>query len=171
MRSFWAHLDPMDSVCLHTASMEWNVRGKCGPHGELFFFLIQKKPAPLPGSETFSSFFMVDIRTSFFSAYVLKKCALIALHLLLEEGRGGEDGCHALGLRQEMGCPKSPLWESRKTKVCLSGSREGNVGNGALHVIGLHGPGGQISFVGGLGAGKGVFELPHGPGHAVPGNA
>ena len=37
--------DPMDSVCLRTVSMEWNVPGKFGPHGELFFFLIQKEPA------------------------------------------------------------------------------------------------------------------------------
>ena len=35
----WSHLDPMDTVCLLTASMEWNVPGKCGPHGELFFLL------------------------------------------------------------------------------------------------------------------------------------
>ena len=33
----WAYLDPMDTVCLRTASMEWNVPGKYGPHGELFF--------------------------------------------------------------------------------------------------------------------------------------
>ena len=33
----WPHLDPKDSVCLRTASMEWNVPGKYGPNGELFF--------------------------------------------------------------------------------------------------------------------------------------
>ena len=33
------------TVCLRTASMEWNVPGKYGPHGELFFFQIQKEPA------------------------------------------------------------------------------------------------------------------------------
>ena len=38
-----AFLVPMDSVCLRTASMEWNVPGKYGPHGELFFFLNQKE--------------------------------------------------------------------------------------------------------------------------------
>ena len=46
----WPYLDPMDSVCvcvLRTASMEWNVPGKYGPHGELFFFLIQKEPATM----------------------------------------------------------------------------------------------------------------------------
>ena len=29
---------------------------KCGPHGELLFFLIQKKPATVPNSEAFNSF-------------------------------------------------------------------------------------------------------------------
>ena len=49
----WPYLDPMDCVCLRTQSMEWNVPGKYGPHGELFFFLIQKEPAAMPASETF----------------------------------------------------------------------------------------------------------------------
>ena len=35
-------LDLEDSVRSRTASVEWNVPGKCGPHGELFFFLIKK---------------------------------------------------------------------------------------------------------------------------------
>ena len=55
--------------------------GKYGPHGELFFFLIQKEPAAVLGSETFSPFFNADIRTPLFSADVLKKCALIGLAL------------------------------------------------------------------------------------------
>ena len=53
------NLDPMD----RTASMEWNVPGTYGPHGELFFFLIQKEPATVPGSEIFSPLFNADIRT------------------------------------------------------------------------------------------------------------
>ena len=68
---------------------------KCGPHGELFFFLIQKEPALMPGRETVSPFLNADIRTPFFSADVLKKCALVALRWIAEEGRGGEGGCHA----------------------------------------------------------------------------
>ena len=32
----WPFLDPWDSVCLRTTSVEWNVPGKYGPHGELF---------------------------------------------------------------------------------------------------------------------------------------
>ena len=38
-------------VCvLRTASMEWNVPGDYGSHGELFFFLIQKELATVPVS-------------------------------------------------------------------------------------------------------------------------
>ena len=80
----WPNLDPGDSVCLRTASVEWNVPETYTPHGELFFFLIKKKPATMPGSETFSPFINADIRTSFFTADVLKKCALVALHLIAD---------------------------------------------------------------------------------------
>ena len=51
-----------------------------------------------------------------------------------------------------MGCPKSPMWESEgeasseDESVSSSGSGEGNVGNEALHVIGLYGRGGKISL-------------------------
>ena len=65
-QGIWPHLDPIDSVCLRTASMEWNVPGKSEPHGELFFFLFEKEPALPPVGETFSPFFKVDIRTSLF---------------------------------------------------------------------------------------------------------
>ena len=52
----WPCLDPMDCACLRIASVEWNVSGKYGTHGELFFFLIQKEPVTVPVSETFSPF-------------------------------------------------------------------------------------------------------------------
>ena len=118
-------------VCVYA---QWNVPGKYGRHGELFFFLIQQEPATAPGSETFSPLF---------SAYVLKKCALIALHLIAEERGGDGEGGHAPGLRDEwkMGCLKSPMWESESEAWS-----EGNVCNDVFHVIGLHGPGGKISL-------------------------
>ena len=96
----WLYLDPMDSVCLRTASVEWNVPGKYGPHGELFFFLIEKEPATMPGSETSSPFFTADIRAPFFSADVLKKCALIAMHLIAEERKSCESGCRTADWRR-----------------------------------------------------------------------
>ena len=107
-----------------------------------------------------------------FSVDVLKKCALVALHVIAE-GRDEEVECRAPGLGDEwkMGCPKSPMRESEGESwsedegVSSSGSREGNVCNETLHVIGLYGLGDKISlFL------KDCLE-PHGPGHAVPGNA
>ena len=52
----WTLLDAWDSVRLRTASTQWNIPGKYGPHGEHLFFLIQKKPAFVPDSEAFNSF-------------------------------------------------------------------------------------------------------------------
>ena len=43
-------------------------------HGELFLYLIQKEPATMLDSETFSPWFTSDLRTSFFSADVLSAC-------------------------------------------------------------------------------------------------
>ena len=105
-------------------------------------------------AETFSPFFNADIRTSLSSADVLKKCALIAVHIIAEEGEGGEDGCHAPDLVSEwnLGCPKSPMWESEGEawsedgSMSSSGFRGGNLSNEALHDIGLYGPGDKISL-------------------------
>ena len=79
-------------------------------------------------------------------------CALLALHLIAE-GRDG-DGCHApsLGDEWKIGYPKSQMWESEgkawseDESVSSVGSREGNEGNDALHVIRLYGPGDKISL-------------------------
>ena len=58
----WPYLDAMDTVCLRTVSMEWNVSEKYGPHGGLLFFLIQKKPAIVPNGEAFNSFIGDDFQ-------------------------------------------------------------------------------------------------------------
>ena len=48
-----------------------------------------------------------------FSADVIKKCALLALHIIAEEGREGmEFQVPVLGDGWKMRCPMSPLWES-----------------------------------------------------------
>ena len=73
-----------------------------------------------------------------------------------------------------MGFPKRPIWESEgeawseDESVPSNGSRDSNVCNDALHVIGLYGQ--DLSFPARLGAGKGGVGLSHGSGHAVPGN-
>ena len=63
---------------------------KFWPHGELLFFLVQKEPATEQVSDTFNPFFNADIRTFLFSADVLKKCALFALHIIADEGKDGD---------------------------------------------------------------------------------
>ena len=39
----WPFPDAWDSVRLRTTSTQWNVPGRYGPHGELFFFLLKKE--------------------------------------------------------------------------------------------------------------------------------
>ena len=75
------------------------------------------------------------------------------MHIVAEDGEGGEDGCHAPDRdERKVGCPKSPMWESEgqawseDESVSSSGFRGGNVSNEALHVIGLYGPGDKISL-------------------------
>ena len=140
-------------VCLRTASMEWNVPGKYEPHGQRFFFLIQKEPATVLVGETFSPFFNAGIRAALFSADVLKKCALLELHIIAEEGRDGDRfQVPGLGDEWKMGRPKSPMWESEEEAwsededASSTASREGNVCNDALHVVGMHEPGDKISL-------------------------
>ena len=71
--SVWLCLDPWDSVRLRTASTNWNVQRKYGPH-ELFFFLIKKEPI----SE------LVEFGPCVL-AETVKACALIGLHMMAEE--------------------------------------------------------------------------------------
>ena len=40
----WPVLDAWDSVRIRTTSTQWNVPGRYGPYGELFFFLLKKEP-------------------------------------------------------------------------------------------------------------------------------
>ena len=105
-------------------------------------------------NETSSSSLLLPSAHPCFSADFLKKCALIALHSPAEEGRGGENGCHApdLGDEWKLGCPKSPTWEtegeawSEEESMSSSDSRDDNVCNEALHLIGLHGLGDKVSL-------------------------
>ena len=69
-----ASLDPWTLCVLRTSSRVWNVLGKFGPHGEVFFFLIQKGPFALKPCVP---------------AETLKACALSGLHLM---AAGGESG-------------------------------------------------------------------------------
>ena len=81
------------------------------------------------------------------------------------------------GMNGRWGCPKSPKWESEgeawseDESVSSSGSREGNVCNDALHVIGLCGLGDKISlFLQDWELAKLALSCRMASGHAVPGN-
>ena len=63
-------------VCAHH-SASGTSRGKCGPHGELFFFLNKKEYLALKEAVQF---------LPFFPAETLMACALIGLHLMAAEG-------------------------------------------------------------------------------------
>ena len=58
----WPFLDAWDSVLLRTTSKQWNVLGRYGPYGELFFFLLEKEamvlrePTFAPDREAFNSY-------------------------------------------------------------------------------------------------------------------
>ena len=149
----WAFGLPMDCVCFAQHLWSGMCQGRHGPHGEFFFFLIQKEPATMPARPL--AFFSRPT-SAFFSLFVdvIKKCALIGMHQKAEEGRGGESGCHTLDLGDmwRFVWPKSPRWESEdevwsEDESILSGvSRENNVCNGALHVTGFCGFGDKISL-------------------------
>ena len=49
----WPFLDAWDNVRLRTTSAQWNVSGRYGPYGELFFFLLKKEPMVLRESVRF----------------------------------------------------------------------------------------------------------------------
>ena len=42
----WPFLNAWDSVRLRTTSTQWNVPGRYGPNGELFFFLLETAAGP-----------------------------------------------------------------------------------------------------------------------------
>ena len=154
MRKKKKNFDPMDSVCFAHSVHGLECAREVWAEWRALSFLIQKEPATVLVGETCSSFFNADIRT-LFSADVLEKCALLALHEIAEEGRDGA-GYHVPGSEDE--------------NASCSGPRDGKVCNDALHVIGLYGPGDEITlFLQGWELAKGGLELSHGPGHAVPG--
>ena len=110
-KGIWPYLDPMETGKASGLAWTQGTVCVCAQHpcsgmcqGEVraawraLFLPDSEEPASMLGSDTVIPFLNADIRTPFFSADVLKKCALIALHLIAEEGRGGEDGCHAPGL-------------------------------------------------------------------------
>ena len=97
------YLELWAGVRLRTASTHWNVPGKYGPHGELFFFLIKKEHV-VASNEV--------LPNPHVSAETLEACALIGLHLLAADYEVGSSGSRSPGDMWKYGCPKSPSWNS-----------------------------------------------------------
>ena len=103
-KPLWERVWPcLDSVRLRTASTHWNVPGKYGPHGELFFSFLMKK-VPMVLSE------LVEF-VPCFSAETVKACALIGLHMMAERLPFGRTGILHLRnvdvwLPKESGCER-----------------------------------------------------------------
>ena len=80
--------------------------GKYGPDGS-FSSWFRRSRRLYRSVRPSASSSMLTSALPFASADVLKKCALLAVHLIAEEGRDGDDGCHVPG-RMENGLPKEP---------------------------------------------------------------
>ena len=138
----------------------WNVPGKYGSHGELFFFLIKKEPFALTKAVQFKPFVPAE---------TLKACALIGLHLMAAGGVSrSSSSCGVfspeLGGIAGLKGPRCPLW---KEEVSCSGN-ESTVGcevyehNNECRTIEVKRGGGALSH--GFGVWASCFELPHGHG-------
>ena len=79
---FWPFLDAWDSVRPRTASTQWNVPERYGPHDELFLFLLKKEPRVLSELVLFGPSI---------SSEKVKACALIGLHVMAEENAWRSD--------------------------------------------------------------------------------
>ena len=100
---------------LRTTSSQWNVPGRYGPYGELFFFLLKKEPMVFRELVRFGPSIPVE---------AVKACALVGLHVMAEKDSWRMDS---------------------DSSFSSSSSSENNVGNGALFVIGQHGSGDAIA--------------------------
>ena len=172
----WPFLDAWDSVRLCTTSSQWNVPGRYGPYGELFFFLskkepmvirelarfwpsiwphgellfslIQKKPAFVPDSEAFNSFIGGG-----FLVPELKGGSEASDDV--QADNVGNEALYVIGVEAVKACALVGLhmmaeedpWRSDSgSPVSSSDSCDDTVGNDALHVIGLHRPSSKISL-------------------------
>ena len=96
---------------VRTTSTQWNVPGRCGPYGELFFFLLKKEPMVLRELVRFGPSIPAE---------AMKACALVGLHMMAEENSWQSDS---------------------GSSFSSSSSSENNMDYDALFVIGLHASG------------------------------
>ena len=95
---------PMGCCGFAHDSQRLECSGEYGPHGELFFLLIEK--------ESFALTKAVEDRP-FVPTETLRASALIGLHLMAAESASVSSGGQSpdLGDMERCGCPKSPDWD------------------------------------------------------------
>ena len=124
----WPSLDPSDTVRRRTASTHWNVPGKYGPHGELFFFLTKKEQV-VASNEV--------LPNPCLSAETLMLCALIGLHLVAADYEVGSSRSQSpdSGDMWKYGSPRSPIWSSPCSANVTSGDDEEDGHNNECRAI------------------------------------
>ena len=117
-------MEAWDSARLPTTSTQWNVPGRYGPYGKLFFFLLEKEPMVLrelsrlgPSIRPHGEFLLLLMHKK--PTFVPDSEACIGGGFLVPELKDGSEAS-----------------EDDQTD---------NVSNEALHVIGLHGSGDKVS--------------------------
>ena len=165
----WPFLDAWDSVRLRTTSTQWNLPGRYGPYGELFFFPFKREPTVLRELIRFAPSIPFE---------AVKACALVGLLMMAEEDSWRTDSGSSFSLssssENNVGngasrphgellfslIQKKPDSEAFNSFIGdgflvpeLKGGSEAsddvqadNVSNESLYVIGLHGSGDKISL-------------------------
>ena len=123
----WLFLDAWDSVRLLATSTQWNVPGRHGPYGELFFFLLKKEPIV----------FRELVR---FGPSIRPHGELLLL--LVQKEPACVPDSEAFNSFVGDGFLKSELEDESEAS---KDEQADNVSNEALYVIGLHGSGDKIS--------------------------
>ena len=125
-------LDAWDSVRLRTTSTQWNVPGRYGPHGELFFFLLEKEPMVLREQSRLG--LSIWPHGELLLLLMQKKPTFVPDSAAFNSYTG--DGFLVPELKDESEASKDEQADN---------SSENIVGNGALFVIGLHRSGDAIA--------------------------
>ena len=124
----WPFLSAWDCVRLRTTSTQWNVPGRYGPSGELFFFLLEKEPMVL--RELIRLGPSIQPHGELLLLLMQKKLAFVPDSEAFNSFIG--DGFLVPELKGE--------------SEALEDEQGDNVSNEALYVIGLHGFGDKISL-------------------------
>ena len=127
----WPFLDAWDSV--RPTSKQWNVQGRYGPYGELFFFLLEKEPMVLREMSRLGP--SIRPHGEILLLLMQKKPTLVPDSEAFNSYIG--EGFLIPELKDGSEASKDEQADS---------SSENNVGNGALFVIGLHRSGDAIAL-------------------------